>query len=60
MLATAFAGQDAFDFASYMGEKAKAVNAALDKAVPMQYPEKIHGSMRYSLLAGGKRVRPGE
>ncbi|GAQ81691.1 geranylgeranyl diphosphate synthase type II [Klebsormidium nitens] len=52
------ADQDAFDFNSYMGAKAKAVNAALDKAVPMQYPEKIHESMRYSLLAGGKRVRP--
>jgi hypothetical protein len=42
-----------------MAAKAKAVNVALDKAVPLQYPEKIHEAMRYSLLAGGKRVRPG-
>ncbi|KAJ7552071.1 hypothetical protein O6H91_06G040600 [Diphasiastrum complanatum] len=47
-----------FDLKSYMLAKAKAVNAALDEAVPLRYPEKIHASMRYSLLAGGKRVRP--
>ncbi|CAI7802006.1 unnamed protein product [Closterium sp. NIES-54] len=41
-----------------MYAKAKAVNAALDAAVPLQYPERIHEAMRYSLLAGGKRVRP--
>lgn len=34
------------------------MNAALDCAVPLVYPPKIHESMRYSLLAGGKRVRP--
>lgn len=47
-----------FNFDTYMDTKAKAVEVALDKAVPMQYPEKIHEAMRYSLLAGGKRVRP--
>eukprot|EP00245_Coleochaete_scutata_P010077 TRINITY_DN346_c0_g1_i1.p1 TRINITY_DN346_c0_g1~~TRINITY_DN346_c0_g1_i1.p1 ORF type:complete len:382 (+),score=75.19 TRINITY_DN346_c0_g1_i1:123-1268(+) len=47
-----------FDFARYMKEKASAVNAALDAAVPLQRPEKVHEAMRYSLLAGGKRVRP--
>lgn len=47
-----------FDFNVYMKSKAQAVNVALDKAVPMQYPEKIREAMRYSLLAGGKRVRP--
>lgn len=41
-----------------MKSRAIAVNEALDKAVPLQYPEKIHEAMRYSLLAGGKRVRP--
>lgn len=34
------------------------MNHALDLAVPMVPPERIHESMRYSLLAGGKRVRP--
>lgn len=47
-----------FDFKSYMQEKAGNVNAALDRAVPLIYPMRIHESMRYSLLAGGKRVRP--
>jgi hypothetical protein len=47
-----------FNFEGYMGGKAKAVNVALDLAVPMRHPERIHEAMRYSLLAGGKRVRP--
>uniref|UniRef100_A0A0C9RWQ8 TSA: Wollemia nobilis Ref_Wollemi_Transcript_8095_2245 transcribed RNA sequence n=1 Tax=Wollemia nobilis TaxID=56998 RepID=A0A0C9RWQ8_9CONI len=46
------------DFKAYMKSKAMAVNEALDKAVPSRHPEKIHEAMRYSLLAGGKRVRP--
>ncbi|EIE26210.1 Polyprenyl synthetase [Coccomyxa subellipsoidea C-169] len=41
-----------------MKERATLVNEALDKSVPLQYPEIINESMRYSLLAGGKRVRP--
>lgn len=41
-----------FDFNRYMGERAKLIDAALDKSVPMQYPEVINESMRYSLLAG--------
>ena len=32
--------------------------AALDQAIPIIYPEKIYEAMRYSLLAGGKRIRP--
>ncbi|GLJ40964.1 hypothetical protein SUGI_0847920 [Cryptomeria japonica] len=47
-----------FDFNNYMKSKAEAVDKALDKAIPVEYPEKLHDSMRYSLLAGGKRVRP--
>lgn len=47
-----------FDFKAFMGKKAKTVNAALDLAVPLKYPEAVTGAMRYSLLAGGKRVRP--
>ncbi len=41
-----------------MYEKAKSVSKALEAAVPLRYPENVHESMRYSLLAGGKRVRP--
>ncbi|KAL1815440.1 hypothetical protein ACET3Z_018014 [Daucus carota] len=47
-----------FDFKSYVLEKADSVNAALAAAIPLQAPATIHDSMRYSLLAGGKRVRP--
>lgn len=47
-----------FDFQSYMLHKANSVNQALDIAVPLRVPEKIHEVMRYSLLAGGKRIRP--
>ncbi|KAF7809748.1 geranylgeranyl pyrophosphate synthase, chloroplastic-like [Senna tora] len=47
-----------FNFKAYMLEKANKVNQALDAAVALREPEKIHEAMRYSLLAGGKRVRP--
>nr|QEV81978.1 geranylgeranyl diphosphate synthase [Prunella vulgaris] len=47
-----------FDFKRYMEEKAARVNSALDAAVALREPRRIHESMRYSLLAGGKRVRP--
>nr|AIY24421.1 ggpps protein [Jasminum sambac] len=47
-----------FNFKGYMLEKANSVNKALEQAVSLQEPLKIHESMRYSLLAGGKRVRP--
>merc|ERR1719359_1362587 len=47
-----------FEFNAYVKEKAGLVQKALDASVPMQYPETIHESMRYSLLAGGKRIRP--
>ncbi|KAL6012387.1 Geranylgeranyl pyrophosphate synthase [Asimina triloba] len=47
-----------FDFKSYMLQRADSVNKALATVAAGQQPEKIYDSMRYSLLAGGKRVRP--
>jgi len=41
-----------------VAEQAKLVERALSDSVPQQYPETIHEAMRYSLLAGGKRIRP--
>lgn len=41
-----------------MKEKAKMVHEALEEAVPLQHPVEVHEAMRYSLLAGGKRIRP--
>ncbi|KAL0351908.1 UNVERIFIED_CONTAM: Geranylgeranyl pyrophosphate synthase, chloroplastic [Sesamum calycinum] len=47
-----------FNFNAYVVEKANFVNKALDGAVSVKNPPMIHEAMRYSLLAGGKRVRP--
>ncbi|KAK4711906.1 hypothetical protein R3W88_006419 [Solanum pinnatisectum] len=47
-----------FDFKSYMVQKIKSVNQALDAAVPIREPIKFHEAMRYSLLSEGKRVCP--
>jgi geranylgeranyl diphosphate synthase, type II len=44
----------------YMAAQQKAVDAALDRWVPAETvdPAHIHQAMRYSLFAGGKRIRP--
>jgi geranylgeranyl diphosphate synthase type II len=44
----------------YIASQQKAVEAALDKWVPAESvdPGTIHRAMRYSLFAGGKRIRP--
>jgi geranylgeranyl diphosphate synthase, type II len=47
-----------FDLNSYLAAKQLLVEAALEKSLPIVYPETIYESMRYSLLAGGKRLRP--
>jgi len=46
--------------AEYMAAQQKAVEAALDRWVPPkdENPATIHSAMRYSLFAGGKRIRP--
>jgi geranylgeranyl diphosphate synthase, type II len=50
--------QAKFDLLAYLKEKKQLCDEALDKALPVRYPEKIYEAMRYSLLAGGKRLRP--
>lgn len=47
-----------FNLPAYLKERQKLCDAALDSAIPVVYPEKIYEAMRYSLLAGGKRIRP--
>lgn len=47
-----------FDLSAYLAQRQALVEAALECAVPITYPEKIYEAMRYSLLAGGKRLRP--
>lgn len=39
-------------------EYKKLIEKKLDEFIPVKYPEKIWESMRYSVLAGGKRLRP--
>ena len=48
----------AFNLMAYLSQKRAMVEVALDQSLPVVYPEKIYESMRYSLMAGGKRLRP--
>src|SRR3954464_1691111 len=52
--------QIAFDLKGYLDEKTDLVNRALDKFLPPEdmRPATIHKAMRYSVFAGGKRMRP--
>ncbi len=50
--------ESSFDLSTYLAKRKEAIEVALDSALPVIYPEKIYEAMRYSLLAGGKRVRP--
>ena len=54
-LAAATAG---FDFAAYLETARLQVEAALDGSLGPERPESLREAMRYSLLAGGKRLRP--
>ncbi len=47
-----------FNLSAYLQEHQTLVEAALDRAISVVYPEKIYEAMRYSLMAGGKRLRP--
>ncbi len=44
----------------FLAETASLIDAELDRLVPSESvpPESIHKAMRYSLFAGGKRIRP--
>jgi geranylgeranyl diphosphate synthase type II len=48
----------AFNLSAYLADRKAQVEAALDRSIKVTYPEKIYEAMRYSLLAGGKRLRP--
>jgi geranylgeranyl diphosphate synthase type II len=49
-----------FDLDAYVKERAAAVDAALDRVLPAETarPDTLHKAMRYSVFAGGKRLRP--
>ncbi len=48
------------DIKAYLARKKDAVDKTLEKLVPddKTFPPTVHEAMRYSLFAGGKRVRP--
>ena len=50
----------AFDLDAYLQERRRLVDAALDGFLPSEdtRPPSVHRAMRYSVLAGGKRLRP--
>ncbi|MEO0013200.1 MAG: hypothetical protein RLZZ535_1589 [Cyanobacteriota bacterium] len=47
-----------FDLNNYLKQQQIIVEQALDQSIAIARPEKIYEAMRYSLLAGGKRLRP--
>jgi geranylgeranyl diphosphate synthase type II len=54
------AAKKSFDLNQFLATRTEAVNRALDKFLPSEKtkPATIHKAMRYSLFAGGKRMRP--
>lgn len=48
------------DITTYIAESRKLVDDCLERLLPpeQQHPQIIHKAMRYSVFAGGKRVRP--
>jgi len=55
-----FAPQPAVDVTAYFKQKVATVDYWLDRLLPneIEAPETIHQAMRYSVFAGGKRLRP--
>ncbi|MFN3535758.1 MAG: polyprenyl synthetase family protein, partial [Desulfatiglandales bacterium] len=52
---------EGFDLKAYAEEKRKLINSALESYLPEKadgYEKEIVEAMRYSLFAGGKRLRP--
>ncbi len=51
---------DSDQLKQYLDERVKLVDAELDRYLPVadRLPSELHASMRYSVFAGGKRIRP--
>ena len=49
-----------FDLKSYLGTRRESIEEALDRHLPslQSRPARLHESIRYSVLAPGKRLRP--
>ncbi len=48
------------DTCEYLRQQARFVNRLLERYLPAEYaePKSLHAAMRYSVMAGGKRLRP--
>ena len=48
------------DLKAYLTEQCARIDSALDRFLPTEteLPHSLHKAMRYSIFAGGKRVRP--
>ena len=57
-ISTAEAPDTPFEFGTYLKQSCALVEAALDASLGPERPESLREAMRYSLLAGGKRLRP--
>jgi len=49
-----------FELENYLQDRKKLIEGGLERFLPPadSYPEKIHQAVRYSVFAGGKRIRP--
>mgnify|MGYP001346495770 CR=1 FL=1 len=47
-----------FEFSAYLADARESVEVALDTSLGPEKPKQLREAMRYSLLAGGKRLRP--
>ncbi len=49
-----------FDLATYLAENQARIDSSLDRHLPKatERPSRLHEAMRYSVFAGGKRLRP--
>jgi geranylgeranyl diphosphate synthase type II len=47
-----------FDLMNYLQNRKALIEENLERFVPVLYPVRLYESIRYSLLAGGKRLRP--
>lgn len=50
--------ETSFNLKAYLLERRALVEAELERSITVAYPKILYESMRYSLLAGGKRLRP--
>src|SRR5258705_8630543 len=60
MSSTTSGKKSSFNLQDFLTKRTESVNRALDRFLPSEKtkPATIHKAMRYSLFAGGKRMRP--